>query len=303
MKVLLTGAFNYSNNQIDLIRSLGFDILFVQDERVEIEIDVSDVSVVVCNSLFLYTPIERFKGLELIQTTSAGLDRLPLEYIDSHNIKLFNARGVYSIPIAEFTICGILQIYKKSYFFHNNKTNHIWEKNRSIIELANKTVLIIGAGSIGTEIAKRLKSFDCKVHGIDLITNEHKYFDSISELSELDNELAIADIVILSLPLTKSNVDFFDKNKFSVMKNNSVFVNISRGQLVNQTDLIVALNQKTIAGAVLDVFDDEPLDSNSPLWDFENVIITPHNSFVGENNNERMFDLIYSNLKGFTDEQ
>ena len=83
------------------------------------------------------------------------------------------------------------------------------------------------------------------------------------------------------------------------MKDTSIFVNVARGQLVNENDLIDALTKKEIAGAVLDVFNSEPLDKKSPLWDFDNVILTPHNSFVGENNNKRMFDVIFKNLETF----
>ena len=83
------------------------------------------------------------------------------------------------------------------------------------------------------------------------------------------------------------------------MKDTSIFVNVARGQLVNENDLIDALTKKEIAGAVLDVFNSEPLDEKSPLWDFDNVILTPHNSFVGENNNKRMFDVIFKNLETF----
>mgnify|MGYP002679289938 FL=1 len=89
----------------------------------------------------------------------------------------------------------------------------------------------------------------------------------------------------------------FDKTKFELMKENSIFVNLARGPLVVENDLIDSLEQKLIGGAVLDVFDVEPLEKNSPLWDMKNVILTPHNSFVGENNNKRMFKVIVENLE------
>src|SRR5690554_6071574 len=110
MNILLTGAFNYSKEQFNDIESLGYKITFVQEEREELNIDVSKFEVVVCNSLFMYNDIKKFKNLKVIQLTSAGLDRVPLEYINQNNIKLFNASGVYSIPIAEWTVLKILEV-------------------------------------------------------------------------------------------------------------------------------------------------------------------------------------------------
>lgn len=302
MKLLLTGAFNYGSSQIEYLKSLGFDITFIQDERVPIDFDVSEFDAVVCNGLFLYTPIENFKNLKFIQLTSAGLNRVPLDYINRHNIKLCNARGVYSTPMAEFALCGVLDLYKKSRSFYENQKNHKWEKYRGLQELSGKNVLIIGAGDIGSAAAKRFKAFDTAVTGIDPYKKSSNVFDVIYPSENLDEQLKLADIVILTLPLTDENEGFFDDEKFALMKSSAVFVNIARGKLVNQNDLIDALGSGQISGAVLDVFDKEPLDDKSPLWDMNNVILTPHNSFEGEMNSKRMFDLIKKNLEGFLNE-
>ena len=285
MKLLLTGAFKYTDEQIEYLKSLGNDIVYVQDERKKIDFDVSDIEGVVCNGLFLYNDIRHFKKLRYIQLTSAGFDRVPLDYINEHEIKLYNARGVYSIPMAEFALCGVLQLIKQSRLFYKNQNNHIWEKSRTLGELSGKTVLIVGAGNIGSEVAKRFSAFDASVIGVEV-----ELFD------ELEEQLKIADIVILTLPLTDSTRGMFDKSKFDLMKKSSIFVNIARGPLVVESDLINSLKSGSISGAVLDVFEEEPLNENSPLWDMDNVILTPHNSFVGENNNKRMFEVIVDNL-------
>lgn len=297
MKLLLTGAFRYTDEQIEYIKSLGHDVVFVQDERVPIEFDVSDIEAVVCNGLFLYTPIEKFKSLKFIQLTSAGLDRVPLDYIKEHNIKITNARGVYSAPMAEFALCGVLQLYKQSRFFYENQKQHKWEKHRGLLELTDKNVLVVGAGNIGTEAAKRFRAFDAKVIGVDLFPSNNPNFNEIYPIVELDNLLKIADVVVLTLPLTSDNEGFFNNEKFCLMKDSAVFVNIARGKLVNQNALISALEQCKIAGAVLDVFEEEPLEESSKIWDFDNVIITPHNSFVGDMNNKRMFEIIVNNTE------
>lgn len=297
MKLLLTGAFKYTQQQIEYLRSLGHEPVFVQDERIKIAFDVSDIEGVVCNGLFLYNDIGQFTRLKFIQLTSAGYDRVPLDYINEHKIKIFNAKGVYSVPMAEFALCGVLQLYKQSRFFYQNQMSHKWEKHRGLLELTDKNVVIVGAGSIGTEVAIRFKAFDANVIGIDLYPSENSNFDKIFLFDELDDKLRIADVVILTLPLTSDNEGFFDKKRFALMKENAVFVNISRGKLINQNELISTLEQQKIAGAVLDVFEEEPLAFDNKLWDMKNVILTPHNSFVGENNPKRLFDVIVKNLE------
>lgn len=299
MRLLLTGAYAYSNEQIDCLEKLGFDILFVSDERKPLSIDVSEIEAVVCNSLFMHTPIDRFESLKVIQLTSAGLDRVPIEYIKNHGIKIFNAKGVYSAPIAEFVICGVLQLMKQSRFFYNNQKNRVWEKHRGLTEISDKTVCVIGTGSVGSEIAKRFKAFGTNVIGVNLSQCSNDVFDEIYSVNLLNEVLPISDIIVLALPLKENNLNFFDKEMFSLMKSSSVFVNIARGKLVNQEDLICALKTKQISSAVLDVFDEEPLNDKSPLWDMDNVILTPHNSFVGEQNSNRLFAVVKDNLERF----
>ena len=302
MKLLLTGAFKCTDEQIEYLKSLGHDIVFFGDEREKLDFDVSYIEGVICNGLFVYNDIEQFHSLKYIQLTSAGFDRVPMDYIKQHGIEIHNARGVYSVPMAEFALTGILQLVKQSRFFYENKKQHIWEKSRTLGELAGKTAVIVGAGNIGSEVAKRLKAFDVTVVGIDITTDQRPYFDKIELLKNLDEQLKAADIIVLTLPLTDDTKGMFDKSKFDLMKNSCIFVNIARGQLVIENDLIDALKNQKISGAVLDVFETEPLEKTSPLWDMDNVIITPHNSFVGQNNNKRMFDIIISNLENYFNE-
>lgn len=298
MKLLLTGAFKCTDEQIEYLKSLGHEIVFFGDEREKLDFDVSDIEGVICNGLFVYNDIEQFHSLKYIQLTSAGFDRVPMDYIKEHGIEIHNARGVYSVPMAEFALTGILQLVKQSRFFYENQKQHIWEKSRTLGELAGKTAVIVGAGNIGAEVAKRLKAFDVTVVGIDITTDQRPYFDKIELLKNLDEQLKAADIIVLTLPLTDDTKGMFDKSKFDLMKNSCIFVNIARGQLVVENDLIDALNNKKISGAVLDVFETEPLEKTSPLWDMDNVIITPHNSFVGVGNTERLSKIIFENIVG-----
>lgn len=299
MNLLLTGAFKYSTEQIDMLSKLGYNITFVQDERVPLEIDCSVFDAVVCNGLFLCTPVEKFKNLKFIQATSAGLDRMPLLYIKDNGIVLKNAKGVYSVPMAEWCICKILEIYKHSDFFYENQKQHRWEKNRNLTELSGKTAVIVGAGDIGTQTAKRLSAFEVNVSAVDIVKPKSEYYSSFYDISEIDKALQIADIVIITLPLTDSTKNLFDKKRFEKMKSNSIIINMARGGIIDEKALVWALNNNEIGFALLDVFEKEPLTSESELWTVNNLFISPHNAFVSENNNNRLFNVIYKNLDSF----
>lgn len=300
MKLLLTGAISWTDSQIKEIESLGHEVIYVQDERIPLEVqgvDVETIEGIVCNGLFLYNDISKFRHLKYIQLTSAGYDRIPLEYIQEHQIEIRNARGVYSIPMAEFALCGVLQIYKKSHFFYENQKIHKWEKNRELLELSGKQVCIIGCGSVGTECAKRFSVFECNIIGIDLHPRKDINYTYIYEVDKLEFVLSNSDIVILTLPLTDATRHLINKEKINAMKSGAILVNIGRGGLLDLNLLKKKLPE--MRGVVLDVFEDEPLDENDELWEIENVIITPHNSFVGDGNRGRLRKIIVDNLQNF----
>lgn len=300
MKLLLTGAFTYTQGQIAVLRDMGHDVLFVQDERiplVEQGVDPRTIEGVICNGLFLYNDISLFENLRYVQLTSAGFDRVPLNEMQKRGIVVHNARGVYSIPMAEFALCGVLQLYKQSAVFLKNQQARRWEKVRDLQELANKTVCIVGCGSVGQACAKRFSAFDCRVIGVDIAQIETPWFAETHPLDALDIALAESDVVVLTLPLTEQTRGLFDADRLAACKEGAVLVNIARGAVVCEADLIAALQQGYLGGAVLDVFEDEPLPLESPLWDMGNVIVTPHNSFVGEGNAERLFCVITDNLQ------
>lgn len=297
MNLLVTGAFACTESDLNQLRECGHEVIFMQQEKSLLPCDADWVEGIIGNGIFLSHPIEQFANLRFIQLTSAGFDRVPMDYIKEHGIEIHNAGGVYSIPMAEFAICGVLQLYKQSCFFNKNQKQHIWEKSRTLGELAGKRAVIVGAGNIGSEVAKRLKAFDVTVVGIDITTDERPYFDKIELLETLDEQLKTADIVVLTLPLTDDTKGIFNKSKFDLLKYGAIFVNIARGRLVVENDLIDALNEKRLSGAVLDVFETEPLEKESPLWDMDNVIITPHNSFVGEGNIDRLNEVVRRNLQ------
>ena len=299
MKLLLTGAYNYLEEQIDVFKSLGFEIIFVQDERIPLDFDVSDVDAVICNGLFLNNDIRKFKKLKFIQLTSAGTERIPIEYIKTNGIQLHAARGVYSVPIAEWVILKILEIYKKSREFFFFQQQHLWQKQRQLFEIKGKTAAIIGFGNIGQEVAKRLKAFDVKIIAVDnqFPDNNKNLFNNFQYVEQLNNTIKNSDIIILTLPLNAETKYLINKNRLELIKKNAILINVSRGKIIKEVDLIEFLKKDKFLGVALDVFEEEPLITSSPLWDYKNVFITPHNAFISDNIHPRLFELMQKNLE------
>ena len=294
MNLLVTGAWSDGKNCIPELETMGHSVCFMQFEKDELPCPYDWVEGVICNGLFLSHPIQKFTNLKYIQLTSAGYDRVDLDYVNAHGIEIHNARGVYSIPMAEVAVSGVLQLYKQAAFFRENQKRHLWEKHRGLNELAGKKVLIVGCGSVGNECAKRFAAFDCEIIGVDLFPIEDSLYSVMLPLEELDTALSEADIIILTLPLTEQTKHLINDERFSLLKSSAILVNIARGAIIDTEALINHID--SLGGAVLDVFEEEPLSKTCPLWDKENVILTPHNSFAGEGNMKRLWLGIQKNL-------
>lgn len=295
MNLLVTGAYELNGSELAELEAAGYCVTVLNNERTPVE-RPERYEAVVCNSLFLHQPIEAFPNLRLLQLTSAGLDRVPLDYIRTRGIELHNAAGVYSVPMAEFAVGGILQHYKQSRFFAENQKAHRWEKHRGLLELTGKRVCILGCGDVGREIAKRLCAFGCRITGVNRTVRELPDFDEVLPLDKLPDAAAVCDVLICCIALASETRGIVSKEVFDRLSAGAIFVNVARGALAD-SDAMTAWLQSG-GRAVLDVFEEEPLPETSPLWDMENVILTPHNSFVGDGNRERMWSVIRNSLMG-----
>lgn len=296
-QVLLTGAYRYTEKQFHLIEELGWEITYVENELERLDISVEPFEAVVCNGLFLHNDIADFKNLRMVQATSAGLERLPIRYMEKHHILYYNARGVYSIPMAEWAVMCILEIYKKAPAFFLKQQKKCWEKERSLLELTDRKVCIVGYGSVGREISKRLAAFGTKITAVNRTRIEDNIIHKWVPLSCIDEVLPEMDIVILCIALTEETKKLLNADRLGIMKQESTLVNVSRGQVLDEKALIQQLKDGKFRGVALDVFEKEPLPQENALWEIPRVIISPHNSFLGDKVKERMFGMIYKNLK------
>lgn len=300
MNLLLTGCFKYSAEQLDAIKSLGYQVYYMESELYdELPLPANLVDVTVCNYLFTAKEYSDFTNLKLIQLVSAGIDRVPVEEIKARECKLCNARGVYGTPMAEWAIGRILECYKHFQSFNTSQKKREWNKDRDVREINGTKTAIIGAGNIGQEVAKRLSAFGSSVTGFDVVLGERLFFEKVVHINNLAAEIADYDIIVLTAPYTPETHHLVSDELLNSLRENAVLINIARGGLIDTEALIRVFKKRPDLYAALDVFEEEPLALESPLWELPNIALSPHNSFVSNGNNERMFEVIYSNLKDF----
>jgi phosphoglycerate dehydrogenase-like enzyme len=238
--------------------------------------------------------------LKWLQTWSAGVNSLPLETLASKNVTVTSANGVHAYPISETIFALMLGLTRKIHTYVKNQQERKWHHSGMKLEMHEKTVGIIGVGTIGKEAAKIAKAFGMKVLGVRHSGKQQEFVDEMYTTNQLDEILPNCDYVVVTLPLTKETNRLFGSKQFELMKSSAFFINIGRGEIVVEGDLIAALQEGTIAGAGLDVFEQEPLAVDSPLWELENVIITPHTSGSTEHYNQRVIEnILIPNLRNY----
>lgn len=244
---------------------------------------------------------EKAPDLRWIQLTSAGVDRAARSGLVGSEFMITNASGVHATPIGEYVLCIMLMFCKGAATFVRAQERREWTRFMSR-ELYGKTVGIIGYGHIGEGVAKLAKAFGCRIIATRRSVTEASSTDIIDELwpaSDLTRVLAESDFVVLAMPLTDETRHMIDDAALRSMKRTGVLINIARGAVVDTDALIRALKEGTIAGAGLDVFEQEPLPSESELWSMENVIMSPHISGGTEIYNQRAVAIFCENLRRY----
>ncbi|WP_434967885.1 D-2-hydroxyacid dehydrogenase [Peribacillus simplex] len=235
-----------------------------------------------------------------IQTWSAGVNALPLENLEQKNVQITTANGVHAYPISETIFALMLALTRKVDTYIKQQQTKTWHHAHMKQEIHEKTIGIIGVGKIGKETAKIAKAFGMTVLGMRHSDISEEFVDEMFTQEHLNDLLPRCDYIVVTLPLTPETRNMFGKKEFKLMKRSAFFINIGRGNLVIQNELVQALMDKEIAGAGLDVFETEPLPENSPLWELDNVIITPHTSGNTEFHDQRLIhDIFMPNLKNY----
>ena len=300
MRLLVTGSLGANEEDIRAIEALGHSVVLHPDERIPVE-QPKQFEGIIGNSLFFYQGYEQFSSLRYLQITSAGYDRVPMDWVRQKGIALFNAGGALSVPMSEWVIMRILELYKHVPAVFRNQLAGQYLKDRGWREIGGKEALIIGFGAFGREIAKRLKVFGARITAVNRSLKTDPNVDAFCPLSALPELLPQADIVILAIANAPETFHLLDEKALRSLKPGAILINGARGSLIDEAALIKVLREGPLAGAALDVFEKEPLPADSPLWKLENVLLSPHNSFAGEHNHERLMQVVLKNLKNYAD--
>ncbi|MFL2803740.1 MAG: 2-hydroxyacid dehydrogenase [Dehalococcoidia bacterium] len=220
------------------------------------------------------------KKCQLVQLLAAGFDQMNLPLLDAMQIPLANNGGANSWAVSDHAVLLMLALYKKLIDSDKSTREGTWKKpinGENTYEMANKKVGILGIGNIGKKVARRVQAFDSKVQYYDLFPLDFQ-LDSQLDLNyvSLDELFETSDIITSHMPLNDQTFHMINADRLSQMKNSSILINTSRGEIIDEKALIYALNNNEILGAGLDVFETEPVQSDNPLLKMDNVIVTPH---------------------------
>jgi phosphoglycerate dehydrogenase-like enzyme len=270
----------------------------------ELSEDLSIFEALLCDKV----PINALKlmpNLKLIHFWGAGIDDIDLEELKKRGIKVCNTSGTMAAAISEYVILHILAWERNLIESHKlAKTGDwTWNKRNKMIftELSGKTLGIVGFGCIGVRVAEKAKAFGLKIYAIkknpDNLSEENKSLvDFLGKPSKLDFLLSKSDYVVLCLPENKNTYHLIDKYKLSQMKRKAILINISRGSIVNETDLIQYLRDGRIRGVSLDVLRQEPLPKKNPFCEIDNVILSCHHAGYTRQAIERKIELVTYNI-------
>ena len=247
--------------------------------------------------------------LKWVQIHSAGADRQIYLDLMKQGVSISGSSGVNAPVVMQNAIAGILMLARRFPQMLKAQTEHRWDSliNYPLPEdLSGQTAVIVGRGPIGDAIAKALHVFGVKTISVGFnaaLKEQQASKDDLIHISQVPQVLPQAQWLVLACPLSNETRGLIDREALNLLPSGAHIINIARGEIINEPDLIAALQSKKLGGAYLDVFASEPLDPASPLWDMENVIVTPHSAGHSAGNEQRVLELFVSNLHLFAQGQ
>lgn len=236
-------------------------------------------------------------SLKWIMVASAGLEKMPLQEIGKRGILLTNVRGIHKTPMAESAIAHILALKRSLPWIYEQQKKNEWSRKSGSTELRGSVAIILGPGAIGGEIGRHLQGFGVHTIGCNRTGSESSYMNEMISFEQLFEKLLEADIIISVLPSTHETRGLLTYNHFVQMKEDAIFMNFGRGDLIAEEELLRAMSERQIGYAVLDVFEKEPLENTHPLWTTDGVIVSPHVSSHSSEYVPRSIEIFKHNLR------
>ena len=303
MKILYS---TLDDKELETVRSIAPTVDFVaieSDDELDREIEDADAMFGLRLTSELLKKANRLRWTQIIAVGSET--HLFPEFLESE-VVLTNSRGTTAINISEHVFALILSFSRCLHMTRLRQQEKVWEDrpNLPVMEISGETLGIFGMGGIGLEVAKRAHAFGMRLLAVDPTpTATPEYVHGPWDPDKKRELLAQSDFVAVCCPHTPKTEGMIGAAEFKAMKPSAFLINIARGKIVDQAALVEALRNKEIAGAGLDALDPEPLPSDSPLWEMENVIITPHHAGQSPKSRKRVFALFCENLKRFVNNE
>ena len=291
MKVAVLGKVDQKG--ISFLRENEFKVIEIENFEIQnLKEQLKDVDGILLRTTRLDKEIlQHCDNLKIISRHGVGYDNVDLDFLNENKIALGITSTSNAVSVAEHVLSFFIYLTKNLSLSDSLVKEGNFEKRSQLpnfFELYKKKVLIIGFGRIGKEVAKRCLGFDMEVYVYDPFLNNEVIIRNQCIPIEKNQGLAIADFITIHLPLNGDTKNFISQTELNVMKKNSILVNTSRGGIVNENDLCIALESKKIQGAGMDVFVSEPPESSHPFFKLDNILLTPHNAALTLECRERM---------------
>ena len=291
MKVAVLGKVDQKG--LSFLKENEFKVIEIESFEIQnLKEQLKDVDGILLRTTKLDKEIlEHCDNLKIISRHGVGYDNVDLDFLNENKIALCITSTSNAVSVAEHVLSFFIYLTKKLSLSDSLVKEGNFEKRSKLpnfFELYKKKVLIIGFGRIGKEVAKRCLGFDMEVYVYDPFLDNEIIIKNQCIPIEKNQGLAIADFITIHLPLNRDTKNFISQTELNLMRKNSILVNTSRGGIVNENDLCIALDSKKIQGAGIDVFVSEPPESNHPFFKLDNILLTPHNAALTLECRERM---------------
>lgn len=299
MKFLVLTPCNQKEKEelIDLVGEENIDFSSNEEENT---LDKSKYDVVLGNPR--PSKISEYSNLKWLQVQTAGVDWYLKDNRLDKSVKLTNCTGAYGLSVSEHILSILLALIKNLEIYTNYKNKHQWKRLDDYRSIDSMNILVLGLGNLGKEFSKRANALGAKIIGMKRNTDiKLDYVEKVISNDQLYDYLPWADCVVNFLPSTKETYNIINKESISKMKDGVIFLNGGRGSAVDEEALVEALKSKKIYKAAIDVAKDEPLSEDSPLWDVENLMITPHTAgnYILKQTKDMIFEIFKENIKRY----
>lgn len=276
----------------------------LRDALSEIEPDVRIVStddLDGCDALvtFIYDDAFLDSGIEWVHSIQAGVDRFPFDTFEAEGITLTNSTGIHGDTVGETVAGYMLSFARQLHRYRDRQNDTEWSRRPWNVpfSLGDSSVCVVGLGTLGRGVAMRADALGMDVVGVKRTPTPVDHVETVYPSGELHDAIADARFVVITVPLTDRTEGLIGTSELSAMRSDAVLINVARGSVVDQAALVEALESDSIGGAALDVFETEPLPADSPLWEMDDVIVTPHAAAATEAYYRRIAALVRENAR------